>query len=1095
MAEQSDSRDDKLARLKLAYAEKLPQKVEDIADSWARLLKEWKPDEAEELYRSVHSLCGSSGSYGAAGVNKHARSLEKIILTVIYDNREPTGPEVSEFGLLMGRTQKAAKNWSTRLAHADNPSDARTAHLDSDPPVFILDNDEHFSALLIQALANKPYTTRQFSVRDEFIRACKKEKPALIIMDPATATGEGPGADALDNVHKLIGELPPVIFVSSRNDIRSRLESVRAGAVRYFEKPLSNELLIKVIDEYLLHQPDDPYRVLIIDDDESVSKLHAQNLVEAGIETRLLAEPLSAIEEIADSRPDLILMDVHMPGCSGPELAAVIRQDVQFADIPILFLSADTNIGKYLQALGLAGEEYLEKPVDVKWLVQSILARVKKRRAWVSRIETYASAVNESQIKEFALNEHAIVSYADASGRITYVNHKFCEVSGYSRDELVGQDHNIVNSGYHPHEFFEQMWETITNGDVWHGEICNVRKDGRIYWVASTIVPFLDHHGLPYQYVSIRTDVTKLKALELDVSHHAELLDSLHAAMTGFMSAGQFNNVISMLLDSVISLTGSDYGVMAEVLFEEDRHCLVPHAIRSSGLGYQADSDHARDRHQVRKLDGDLGLLDAICRRGEVVVSDNIMRDALGIGLPGGDSRLRKFLGLPVFNGNQLVGIVALARYDEGFSPDIVSFLEALNSTYGVMIRAKRIAEMEGEVNFFLDQARNEAELANKAKSEFLSSMSHELRTPLNVILGFAQIMVSDSEHELSESQKENAEEILHAGRHLLDLVNQILDLSRIEAGELDLNFESIAMESLIGDCIGMVSALAKAKNIEIEYARDLFRGKRVRADVTRVNQAIINYLSNAVKYTPEHGKVLVECSQSRDSVLRISVSDTGPGIPEQKQELLFTPFNRLGAEDSEEEGTGIGLVITKNLIERMGGMVGYERNDSGGSCFWLELPIDIPFPVTGQVTNTNKPISTAGIASKPGIKDSHRILYIEDNLANLNLVRQLIGRRENLELITAEDPESGLRLIESNKLDVLLLDINLPVMSGYEVLARVRENERTRNLPVIAVSANAMPADIQLGKEAGFDDYITKPIQLDQFFRVLDRVIVNAKK
>jgi PAS domain S-box-containing protein len=359
----------------------------------------------------------------------------------------------------------------------------------------------------------------------------------------------------------------------------------------------------------------------------------------------------------------------------------------------------------------------------------------------------------ELERRMFALDQHSIVSVADVYGNILHANDKFSQISQYSREELLGKNHRLLKSGFHSDAFFEEMWQTISQGKVWHGEVKNRKRNGDHYWVSSTIVPFLDASGLPCQYISIRTDITQQK------------------------------------------------------LHQEE-----------------------------------------------------------------------------------------------------------------------------------LERARQAAEAGNRAKSEFLSRMSHELRTPLNAILGFAQLLEFDHADQLSLSQRENTEQILKAGWHLLELINETLDLSQIEAGKMKIFLENILLSEILQQCITLVEPLALSHQIKISDYITSCQPHVVRVDPLRLKQVLLNLLANAIKYNKKEGAVTLECIQLPDSRLRISVTDEGMGIPADQLDQLFQPFNRAGAEALCIEGTGIGLAITKQLVELMGGEIGVTSVEGKGSCFWIEL-------------------------------------------------------------------------------------------------------------------------------------------------------------
>lgn len=505
-----------------------------------------------------------------------------------------------------------------------------------------------------------------------------------------------------------------------------------------------------------------------------------------------------------------------------------------------------------------------------------------------------AQRTYELQQRQQALDEHAIVSITDASGAIIYVNEKFTAISGYTKEELLGQNHRLLNSGYHEARFFEDMWSTISRGRSWHGQICNRSKQGDFYWVASTIVPFVDANGLPTQYISIRTDITLVK------DHEVELI-----------------------------------------------------------------------------------------------------------------------------------------------------------------------------------AAREDAERASNAKSEFLSSMSHELRTPLNAVLGFAQLLNFDES--LSDESKDGVQEILKAGEHLLALINEVLDLAKIESGHMDLSLEPVVVGPVITESCDLLEKLASTHDVRLH--RGSHSTLTVRADRVRLKQVVLNLISNAIKYNRPGGTVAVDLLQPEFGRVWIRVTDTGHGIAPERLKELFQPFSRLGAENGPVEGTGIGLTITQRLVELMGGSVGVESRLGEGSTFWVDLPeesLETP-AVPGAAL-------VAEAVAQSRQSHTHTILYIEDNPANLKLVTQILAKRPHIHLLTAHAPRLGIDIARTRRPDLILLDINMPDMDGYEVLEVIRKDAVLVQLPVIAVTANAAPKDIRRGLDAGFNDYVVKPIDIAKLLAVVDQ-------
>ncbi len=383
-----------------------------------------------------------------------------------------------------------------------------------------------------------------------------------------------------------------------------------------------------------------------------------------------------------------------------------------------------------------------------------------------------------------------------------------------------------------------------------------------------------------------------------------------------------------------------------------------------------------------------------------------------------------------------------------------------------------------------LESAKSVAEKANLAKSDFLSSMSHELRTPLNAILGFAQLLETGAPPP-TPAQKRNIEQILKGGWYLLELVNEILDLALIEAGRVTLSGEPVSLLEIMLECRAMIEPMAQKRGIGMTFLHfDL--PYHVKADRTRLKQVMINLLVNAVKYNQSGGSVTVECAPRPPDLLRISVRDTGVGMSPEQLMQLFQPFNRMGKEATLEEGTGIGLVVTKRLIELMGGSIGADSSTGEGSVFWIELRRTAAPQLSAHKVEQ-------GVRVRPGLPEGtplRTLLYVEDNPANLELVEQLVARRADLRLLSAADGSLGIEFARTYLPEVILMDINLPGISGIDAMQILRLDPATAHIPIIAISANAMPRDIEKALEAGFFDYLTKPIKLGEFMDKLDEAL-----
>jgi PAS domain S-box-containing protein len=445
-------------------------------------------------------------------------------------------------------------------------------------------------------------------------------------------------------------------------------------------------------------------------------------------------------------------------------------------------------------------------------------------------------------------------------------------------------------------------------------------------------------------------------------------------------------------------------------------------------------------------------------------------------------------------SGNRVTDYELTARSMSGketvVSYNASTFFDRDRKLLGVFGAARDVTERKRvelalqETNMALETARLSAERANLAKSDFLSSMSHELRSPLNAILGFAQLMETSQPLPTVEQQARIAQ-ILQAGWYLLKLINEILDLAGIESGQVSFSTEAVSLSELFYESRSMMEIQAVARGIRMTFPKfdtPLF----VTADRTRLKQILLNLLSNAIKYNRDNGTVSVSCLPHGVGRIRFSITDTGEGLSPEKISQLFQPFNRLGQENGTIAGTGIGLVVTRRLAELMGGSIGVESKVGIGSVFWCELNT----AADPHLVETLGQRGPAAEVPAKGKNQHHTLLYVEDNPANMSLVEQLVARRADITLITAVNGTLGIELARASLPSVILMDINLPGISGVKALRILQDDPSTSHIPVVALSANAMPRDIEKGIEAGFFSYLTKPIRVKEFTEALNAAL-----
>lgn len=1407
--------EEQLEQLRKLYREQLPAKLEEILSVYRRLdVAQWNTQDADALHRLIHSLTGTAGTFGFQSISELSRTVERLLAAFSKATRTPNAAEWQAFNAEFNNLQQLVHSClATAGSHLKPP--AAALKQSSDPLIHIIEDDAeqaHAYASFLMEAGYRILIASDAPSYQTILDDPASERPAAVLMDLILPQGSMAGIELIKAITERFPSHPPVVTVSSHHSIEARLQAFRAGASRYLIKPIAPGRLIDILDELTGRLPGDPYRILMVDDDLLLLEAQAAMLRDAGMTVHTLSQPLHILDKLDQVKPDLVVLDMHMPDASGPELAAALREREDLTYLPILFLSSETDISQQLMALNLGGDDFLVKPVQPSHLVAAVTARARRTRQIIAMQKRLQANLYEREREHLALNQHAIVSIADRAGNITYVNDKFCEVSGYAYAELIGQNHRILKSGEHPPEFYRNIWRTIVNGKVWNGEICNRRKDGSHYWVESTITPFLGEDGKPYQYVSIRTDITHVKQSEealrasetrlnlaQQVSHvgsfdwypksgeltwsdehyrlwglapgsvtpsfelfraaiHADdipkLEQQLQAAMENrtmfnidyrirrpdgsehiMHSRGEFtydeNGEATQLTGTVQDMTEHtriereielskerlrrgqefanigtwDWNILTGELYWTERIApLFGHPVGELDTSYEnfLNSIHPDDRQNVVDavnacVERDIpysiehrviwpdGTVRWLYERGAVVrdaqgkplqmlgvVQDIDDRKRAELALIEREAELREAQTLARignWSANMLTGelhwsdeIYRIFGYEPGsISPSVETFMNAVHPDDRELVRASELnaqhtgqhnvvhrivwpdgtirhvhelaqaendasgklirlsgtvqditerieaetrlreseerfafavegagdgiwdwdmrtgamplsghyeamlgyqkGDLEPTINAWINsvhpedlprvqqnlesyltgkldsyvvelrlhcmddsykwvlcrgtvvardrdgkpvrmigihsditerkiveqalvQASEEANRANQAKSEFLSSMSHELRTPMNAILGFGQLLEYDEG--LNAEQHDNIKEILHAGEHLLQLINEVLDLSKIESGRIDLSLEPVDISSILDETLSLVTTIAERKNIIISHSN--IQGAVVRADRTRLKQTLLNLLTNAIKYNRPNGTVHVDVRKSGTDMMQIRVADTGHGIPAARLHELFQPFNRLGAENSGIEGSGIGLTITRRIVEMMGGKVGVDSEEGVGSTFWIELPLeDAMLDLSQSFNNSNNPMP-----EENELKSS-TILYIEDNPSNLRLMSQILGKRKHINLLTAHTPELGIELARARLPDLILLDINMPGMNGYQVLDMIRQLDELKAIPVIAVTANAMPRDIERGIAAGFDNYLTKPIDIIKLFLILDNYLAQS--
>ena len=714
---------------------------------------------------------------------------------------------------------------------------------------------------------------------------------------------------------------------------------------------------------------------------------------------------------------------------------------------------------------------------------------------------------------KLALDASAIVVITDAQGIMTYVNDRFLAVSGYSREELIGKTHRLVKSGHHPASFFKDLWDTILAGQIWRGEICNRAKDGRLYWVDSTIVPFLDRAGQPIRFLAVRFDITPRKRAEIDLKNSNFLLSTISQAQTEFITAANRLTIFEGLLNGLLELTESEYGFIGEVLFRGDGSAAIEEGFLKikgvpflqshsvTNIAWDANTQKFyEDNYETGMQFTNMNtLFGAVIMTGKPVIANSPSTDPRSGGTPPGHPPLQAFLGIPFYQGNQLVGMIGIANRPGGYESSMVGYLEPFLVTCSTLIEGYRVDRQRRQAEEQLQCTNDELIRATRLKDEFLANMSHELRTPLNAILGMTEGLQEQVFGPINDNQRKALGTIERTGSHLLSLINDILDVAKIESGQLELDQAPTPIVPLCQSSLTFIKQQALKKQIQVETQIPSQLPPAL-LDERRMRQVLINLLNNAVKFTPENGRVTLlvsleqfaaQESQSPQSWLRFSVIDTGIGIASDQLDRLFRPFVQIDSSlNRQYEGTGLGLALVKRIVELHGGRVGVTSKLGNGSCFTVDLPYH-PGRTIAEAGDDQSPAnldSSLVIESTDGGR-SPCILLAEDQEANVNTIVSYLTAK-GYRMILAKNGAEAIAQVQQSQPDLVLMDVQMPGMDGLEAMQLLRQSSEYANLPIVALTALAMEGDRDRCLAAGANEYLTKPVRLRQLVTTIQNLL-----
>lgn len=696
------------------------------------------------------------------------------------------------------------------------------------------------------------------------------------------------------------------------------------------------------------------------------------------------------------------------------------------------------------------------------------------------RLEHEKAEVNISRARYRAIVDSAAAGIIRINqfGTILEVNPFAQKLLDYTEEELKGKNVKMIMPSPWAKEHDDYLHRFMTSGQakiIGKGrEVEAKRKDGTRLPIHLGVSEVHSNQPDERQFIGILSDLRDVRAAQHAEQQEKALLKILHQGLTDYQALLSQDKLWAFLMEALRELTASDYAFIGEVLTVKDKKALKLHAI--------TDLSWSEESKQLMKqlVAGDMLLTNPKTLIGQVfadekLIINNRMQDLVGNShLPPGHPELYRYMGVPIFDQGEVIGMFAIANSQQDYQPELAEWLNPFTSTCALLIRLYRQMHEREQINEQLLQARDAAQNASQAKSEFLSSMSHELRTPMNAILGFAQLLQS-GKHPLTDRQQRHIKQIYKSGQHLLTLINDVLDLARIEAGRISVSLESLNAQEMMQDALEGLQPIAYQYQIKLHPLEANTQKQWVVADYTRCQQVLINLVTNAIKYNRPQGEVTIRSIACKD-MLRIEVEDTGAGISDDQLNQLFQPFSRLGAENSAIEGTGIGLALCRELVELMKGEIGVESEEHKGSCFWFTLPLSREHD-NAQTTPETDSIDAEGCC---------HLLYVEDNPANQRLLKAFVDELPEYRLTLASSAEVALEIAASDTPDLILMDLDLPGISGHQAQQMLSRNPLTRTIPVIAVSASGTEKDRKELLKAGFIDYLNKPLDLDALYQLL---------
>ena len=923
---------------------------------------------------------------------------------------------------------------------------------------------------------------------------------------------------------------PLLVALTDTEDFRTQVKVRQAGVRLLLSMPLDPSRLLTALSG-LAWLPRIPYRVLAVDDNLSILNLNAHILREAGFEVLAVNDPVAARDLLVEFGPEACLLDIEMPACRGTDLSALLRRNKRFAHLPVIYLSSFSDIEHQLDARNAGGEDYLVKPVDPRLLVTAVMARARQFRKLETVYRQRRQSLKQLENIKSALNAHSSVSITSSDGSIIDVNSKFCEVNGFRRNDLIGRNHRMVQSGHHPRITFEEMWETIIKGQTWQGELLNRKKNGETYWIASTIVPIFDEQGIPEQYISIRTDISEQKSVQTKLEHQVRLLEQLRQALNHFVSTQDILSTSRLLLESMLLQTGSTFGFIGEILRDlNDSPYIKSHAL--SDIAWDKNSrqlyDQALDTGmEFRNLDN---LFGSVLRTGQTVIANDPSNDPRRGKLPIGHPTLNAFLGVPIYQGKELIGIIGLANCPNGYDLNTVERLKNITTAYANILEATRLRNYKQQVINEIHKSRGvdpqskpqhspplfstETTQLNKKQRRILVAED----SPANQAILIMQLDVLGYEADIADDCAIALAKWKQGGH---DLILTDRNMPRMDGLELARAIRATERENGTYVPIIAISAINNPEDLALFTEAGIDEAISKPIELDNLQRVLTHWLiqsSPKARITQEAPAKIrtTEATLDLDYLVRV----VGRIDKKQTRELVNLFIGTVHDELPScrlylTEGNYRALALSMHKLKSSARMVGALRFAAHAEKLEHAAKteqLDNAKSLYTELKNALKDVEESAshlIQSVPTVSDHYvtlsidtpmprYVLIVDDDAVARRQISMLLSRLNIKKVECIDNATQALLLLEKNNdIDLVISDLNMPGMDGIEFLRRLADSGYKKNILLASGVDEQLlqtAAEVIRSKKLNLIGTLKKPVMHDTLLELLVQHSIQHK-